>query len=117
MARQADVPAADVLIAAIHRLAGRSDAALAVEHLVDDALAIARQHYYIVPESEQARAQAVRFEKAAQAFDLRRLARAVQSGEADQEGSHSSLSVGQCFSLSVVQLYGRAVWATDRLRD
>src|SRR5262245_23189583 len=84
---QAQVPAAHVLVATVHRFARSTDAAFALVHLVDKIFAVLHTDHSVVPESEQPGLKAGGPEDRQQIFNLCGLAGAVHPGEADQQGT------------------------------
>ena len=83
---EAQIPLANILVAAIHRPVRRADAFLAAVDLVDKAFAITAEHDNIVPERQQFRRQTrASMQDMPQVLDLRALARTVESGKRNQQ--------------------------------
>src|SRR5205823_13944328 len=90
--KQGQVPAADVLVATLHWLAGSAHASLAAISFVHKAFTHATADNHIVPKGEQTSAQSASFELSAQILDLRALSRAIYSGKAHEDSTASGIA-------------------------
>src|SRR5690349_13056478 len=96
MPGQSQVPAAHVLVAAIHRFSRRTNASLALINLMDKAFTVFDPDYNVVPEGEQAGGETCGLQGRAQVFNLRGFARAIHAGKADEHSSSAgAVSHGQ----------------------
>ena len=68
MPGQREVPAADVLISAVHRLSRRSDPALALIDFMDEALAVLHADDHVVPEGQQRGLESGGMQRGAQTY-------------------------------------------------
>src|SRR5262249_38596703 len=85
VAQQGEIPLAHILIAAIDRLVGRADAALAAVDLVDEALAIAAEDDHVVPEGKELGVEVALLRKVDEVDDLRAFSGTVDAGEGDEQ--------------------------------
>src|SRR5450432_151211 len=89
MPRQSQVFAAHVLVAAVHRLTGSTNATLTPVDLVYKSFAILDADNNVVPESQQTRIQSGAVQCQTEIFNLRGLAGTIESGKADEQRAGS----------------------------
>src|SRR5512141_3077191 len=87
MADEAQIPGANVLVAALDRFVWGADAALTTVNLVNESFAIAREDDDVVPEGEHRFAQPEGVHEGTEVIDLGGLPGSIESGEADHNRS------------------------------